>query len=118
MNRPLERQLIVRSHARESWDRRVHGFKVCKVEWVLQALHFLAQVGAIPRRFLLDTVSRTPLNLRQCEVIGYIVDRLDAQLFQFLHHAGVDSWQGCNVVLRAQWIASVEKFASDGLRAV
>src|SRR5271157_5672440 len=93
MYAPLERQVIVGSHARETRDCPTHRLIVHKVQRITQPAQNLAEFGAEPRLARLHTRSRTALNLRQFEVSGYVADGLDAQLLQFLHRAGVDSWQ-------------------------
>src|ERR1039458_4504207 len=118
MNRPLKRQLVIRSHARESWDRRVHGFKVCKVDRVFQTAQLLHEFWTEPRLASLHARSRTSLALVQGEVVRDVEDGRNAHLLKLLNRAGLDSWQVPDVISRARRIASVEELARDWVRAV
>src|ERR1035437_4528731 len=118
MNRPLKRNLVVRSHASKAWNRRVHGLKICKVEWVFQSTQHIPEFVAEPRFPLRHASSCTPLNLGQFEVIGYVTDGLDAHFLKLINGAGVDSGYVSDVVSRARRIALVEELAPDGRGAM
>ena len=99
MHGPLEWNLVKGTHARKSWDRGVDRFEIHEVKRVLERSQFLGEFGAVIRLTRLDGRARTPLNLAQVEVLGYVADGLDAHLLEFLQHSTVDSWQASNVVL-------------------
>ena len=118
VNRPLKRNLVVRSHARKSRDRRVHRLEIHKEEWVLEPLQLLAEFGAEPGLPRLHASARTPLPLVQREVVRDVADGLDANLLQFLDGARLDSRQVADVVVWARRIAAVEELAGDGVGAM
>src|SRR5213078_2730898 len=93
VQRPLKRKVIVRTHARKTRHARIYGLEVYEPERVLQLIQFRKQLRAEPRFPRLHAGAGTSLNLAQREVIGYVADGLDTHLLQFLHRAGVESWQ-------------------------
>ena len=102
MHTPLKRDVIIGLHARKSRDRRVDCFKICEVQRIIELCQFRRQFRAEPRVACLNGGAGMPLNLAQLEVIGYIANQIDADLFQFLRCAGMESWQVADVAIRAR----------------
>src|SRR5450631_4041768 len=119
MRAPLEQQVVIRSHACETRDRGVYGLKVDKEQRIGEVGECrLESVNVVPRCPRLHARSRTPLSLSQFEVIGYVVDGLDAHFLQFPFRTRVESRQIPNVVIRKRRIAAVEELADNGIVAL
>src|SRR5208282_963498 len=118
MHRPLERQMVVGPHGWESRDRPIHGLEVGEVQRVRQSTQYPTEFGAVPRLPRLHTRSRSPLNLRQLEVVRYVANRINAHVLKLLNRTGVDSRQIADVVVRTRRIAMVIELACDGIGAL
>ena len=94
------------------------AFKVHKIQRVAKGLQRTVQFRVEPRLPRLHAGAGTPLTLAQIEVIGDVVDGLDAHFLQCLFRARVESWQIANVVIRKRRIATVVELARDGMGAM
>ena len=118
VQRPLKRELIERTHAREPWDRRIYALKIHEIKRVFQALQLLAEFRTEPRVSRLHAGTRSPLPFTERKVIGYVGDGLDAHLLQFLGGTGMESWQISDMIIWERKIAAVKEFAVHGVRAM
>jgi hypothetical protein len=118
VKRPLERELIERTHPREPWDRRIYALKIREIERISERLQLLAKFRTEPRLPRLDARARSPLTFTERKVVGYVGDGLDAHLLKFLGGTGVESRQIADVVIWEREIAAVKEFTRDGVRAM